>query len=138
MGQAAVEAMLVAGDLEQVTPSTENAARLFAEAERHLRSAELLADTDPSGGYDMLYAAARKSMTAVLAVQGCARPARVGTSQFKTQSQPNSAAVERWCARSVGCGVPAMRPTTRGWTPPSSVSRTPLKTSRRPATSSPQ
>ena len=33
MGQAAVEAMLVAGAQEQVAPSTENAVRLFAEAE---------------------------------------------------------------------------------------------------------
>lgn len=62
--------MLAAGDLENVTASTENAARLLAEAERHLRSAQLVAEADPAGGYDLLYAAARKSMAAVLAVQG--------------------------------------------------------------------
>lgn len=49
-GQEEVEAMLATGDLEQVTPSTENAARLLAEAQRHLRSAELVADADPAGG----------------------------------------------------------------------------------------
>ncbi|MFN8098946.1 MAG: hypothetical protein U0Q21_11750 [Dermatophilaceae bacterium] len=69
-GREEVEAMLAAGDLENVTASTENAARLLAEAERHLRSAQLVAEADPAGGYDLLYAAARKSMAAVLAVQG--------------------------------------------------------------------
>lgn len=69
-GREAVEAMLVEGHLDQVTASTENAARLLAEAQRHLRSAELVADADPAGGYDLLYAAAPTSMAAVLAVQG--------------------------------------------------------------------
>jgi len=64
--------MVAAGDLEQVAPSAENAARLLAEAERHLRSAVLVADADPAGGYDLLYAAARKAMAAALAVQGVA------------------------------------------------------------------
>jgi hypothetical protein len=69
-GREDLEAMVTAGDLEQVAPSPENAARLLAEAERHLRSAELVAEADPAGGYDLLYAAARKAMAATLAVQG--------------------------------------------------------------------
>jgi len=69
-GQSDLEAMVTAGDLEQVTPSPENAARLLAEAERHLRPAELVADSDPAGGYDLLSAAARKAMAATLAAQG--------------------------------------------------------------------
>lgn len=69
-GRAEIEAMLAAGDLERVAPSGENATRLLAEADRHLRSAELVADADPAGGYDLLYAAARKAMAAALAVQG--------------------------------------------------------------------
>jgi hypothetical protein len=63
-------AMLADGELEQVAPSPQNAARLLAEADRHLRSAALLAPDDPAGAYDMLYAAARKAMAAALAVQG--------------------------------------------------------------------
>jgi len=62
--------MVEAGDLEQVEPSRQNADRLMAEAHRHLRSAQLLADDDPAGAYDLLYAAARKAMSAVLARQG--------------------------------------------------------------------
>lgn len=69
-GREDVEAMVAAGDLEQVAPSAENATRLLAEAARHLQSAELVADADPAGGYDLLYAAARKAMAAALAVQG--------------------------------------------------------------------
>lgn len=63
-------AMLADGELEQVAPSPQNAARLLAEADRHLRPAALLAPDDPAGAYDMLYAAARKAMAAALAVQG--------------------------------------------------------------------
>lgn len=47
-------AMLADGELEQVAPSPQNAARLLAEADRHLRSAALLAPDDPAGAYDML------------------------------------------------------------------------------------
>jgi len=69
-GAEQIMSMLAAGELEQVAPSPQNAARLLAEAERHLRSAALLAPDDPSGAYDMLYAAARKATAAALAVQG--------------------------------------------------------------------
>lgn len=69
-GAEQIMAMLADGELEQVAPSPQNAARLLAEADRHLRSAALLAPDDPAGAYDMLYAAARKAMAAALAVQG--------------------------------------------------------------------
>ncbi|MBK9477052.1 MAG: hypothetical protein IPL94_12745 [Tetrasphaera sp.] len=69
-GAEQIMAMLTAGELEQVAPSPQNAARLLAEADRHLRSAALLGPDDPAGAYDMLYAAARKAMAAALAVQG--------------------------------------------------------------------
>lgn len=77
-GQDVVGALLVAGELEQVAPSVDNAARLLAEADRHLRSAEVLAEIDPPGGYDLLYAAARKAMAAALAVQGLRATSRGG------------------------------------------------------------
>ena len=69
-GAEQIMAMLADGELEQVAPSPQNAARLLAEADRHLRSAALLAADDPAGAYDMLYAAARKAMAAALAAQG--------------------------------------------------------------------
>jgi len=69
-GEDEIQAMLEAGELELVAPSAENANRLMAEAERHLRSAKSLAGEDPAGGYDLLYAAARKAMAAALAAQG--------------------------------------------------------------------
>lgn len=69
-GLAEIEGMLARGELELVAPSVENAERLVAEARRHLGSAGIVAQADPAGGYDLLYAAARKSMAAVLAIQG--------------------------------------------------------------------
>ena len=56
----------------------ENATRLLVEAERHLRSAELVADADPAGGCDLPYAAARKAMAATLAVHGLRATSRSG------------------------------------------------------------
>ena len=50
-GADQVAAMIIAGELEQVTPSQENAARLLAEDGRHLRSATVLAGEDPAGAY---------------------------------------------------------------------------------------
>ncbi len=77
-GRSDIEAMIVAGSLEQVAPSTANASRLLAEAHRHMRSAEILAADDPAGAYDMLYAGARKAMAAALAVQGLRATSRGG------------------------------------------------------------
>lgn len=65
-GADQVQALIEAGDLEMVTPSQENAQRLLAEARQHLRSASVLAHDDPPGAYDLLYAAARKALSAVL------------------------------------------------------------------------
>ncbi len=66
-GAEQIADMLAVGELEQVAPSPQNAARLLAEADRHLRSAVLLAADDPAGAYDMFCAAARKAMAAALA-----------------------------------------------------------------------
>lgn len=77
-GQPDIEAMLANGDLEQVVASPQNAARLVNEANRHLRSAELLAEDDPAGAYDLLYAGARKAMAAALAAQGLRATSRGG------------------------------------------------------------
>lgn len=77
-GRAEIAAMIAAGELERVAPSEDNAERLLAEAGRHLLSAERLADDDPAGAYDLLYAGARKAMAAALAVQGLRATSRGG------------------------------------------------------------
>ncbi len=77
-GASDILAMIASGDLELVTPSSTNAERLLVEAHRHLRSANALAEDDPSGAYDLLYSAARKSLAAVLAAQGLRATSRGG------------------------------------------------------------
>lgn len=77
-GAAEIEAMIAAGELENVTPSNTHAQRLLAEAERHLLSADRVADTDPPMAYDSLYSAARKALAAVLAQQGLRATSRGG------------------------------------------------------------
>jgi hypothetical protein len=69
-GRGTIEAMLGSGALEQVPASREHADLLLAHARQHLASARVIAATDPEGGYAMVYDAARKALSAVLANQG--------------------------------------------------------------------
>lgn len=62
--------MIERRELDQVTANTELADRLLATARQHLASARLLAPSDPYLGYAALYDAIRKSLSALLQVQG--------------------------------------------------------------------
>jgi uncharacterized protein (UPF0332 family) len=70
LGEQEISKLIAKGEVEQVRPDPELATLLMDDAERHLRSAEHLADDDPAGAYRMLYDAARKACSALLAVQG--------------------------------------------------------------------
>jgi hypothetical protein len=69
-GRARIEQLIADGDLEIVTASQTHAQRLLEEAQRHLRSAEQIAEDDATGAYQLAYDAARKACSALLAVQG--------------------------------------------------------------------
>ncbi len=69
-GRARIQQLLADGELEIVTASEAHAHRLLDEAQRHLRSAELIAGEDTTGGYQLAYDAARKACSALLAIQG--------------------------------------------------------------------
>jgi hypothetical protein len=62
--------MIERGELDQVTANVELADRLLATARQHLASAKLLAPNDPYLGYAALYDAIRKSLSALLQIQG--------------------------------------------------------------------
>ena len=95
-GRGTIEAMLGSGALEQVPASREHADLLLAHARQHLASARVIAATDPEGGYAMVYDAARKALSAVLANQGLRT-----TKRPTTRSSPSW--IRRWdaiCVRS--------------------------------------
>jgi hypothetical protein len=69
-GRARIEQLLADRELEIVTASKTHAGRLVDEAERHLASAKLITQEDPTGAYQLAYDAARKACSALLAVQG--------------------------------------------------------------------
>ena len=69
-GRGTIEDMLAAGALEQVPDSREHADLPIAQAREHLASAKAIADSEPEGGYAMVYDAARKWLSAVLENQG--------------------------------------------------------------------
>jgi len=62
--------MIERRELDQVTANPELADRLLATARQHLASASLLAPSDPYLGYAALYDAIRKSLSALLQIQG--------------------------------------------------------------------
>ena len=76
-GREVVDGLIASGKLQRVFASREHAERLLDQSRKHLSSCDLTASKDPEGAYALLYDAARKSLTAVLEVQGL-RPTSVG------------------------------------------------------------
>lgn len=62
--------MIERRELTQVTANAELADRLLATARQHLASARMLAASDPYLAYAAVYDAIRKSLSALLQVQG--------------------------------------------------------------------
>jgi hypothetical protein len=56
--------------IEDVVPDPEGARVIIGECDRHLASAERIADTDPTGAFQLLYDAARKAIAAHMRAAG--------------------------------------------------------------------
>jgi uncharacterized protein (UPF0332 family) len=69
-GRDEILGMIERRELEQVTANAELAERLLSTARQHLVSAKLLASNDPNLGYAAIYDAIRKSLSALLQIQG--------------------------------------------------------------------
>lgn len=65
-----IDLLLEKGLVERVEPDVGVAQELLAEAQRHLLSAERIAQDDPNGAYQLLYDAARKALIAHMAAAG--------------------------------------------------------------------
>lgn len=78
LGETEVTRLLAAAEVQQVRPDPELADLLMDDAQRHLLSAERLADDDPAGAFQMAYDASRKACAALLAVQGLRATSRGG------------------------------------------------------------
>lgn len=77
-GAAEIQTLVEQGELEFVEPSEEHAELLMEQADGHLAAARPLAQIHPPSSFTLLYDAARKAMTAVLARQGIRATARGG------------------------------------------------------------
>lgn len=77
-GREALEGMIARGELERVPASRDHADLLLSQARHHLASAGAIAESDPAGGYQLLYDAARKALAAVLENQGVRATSRGG------------------------------------------------------------
>ncbi|HMG31495.1 MAG TPA: hypothetical protein VK585_15390 [Jiangellaceae bacterium] len=77
-GEEDILQLIASGEVEQVQPDRDLADLLMDDAQRHLLSAEQLADDDPAGAFQMAYDASRKACSALLAVQGLRATSRGG------------------------------------------------------------
>lgn len=69
-GNKSVTYLIHKGDLQLVEANLDGALRLFDQSRAHLRSASQIIDGDAGGSFQLSYDAARKSMTAILLIQG--------------------------------------------------------------------
>lgn len=76
-GRSVVDELLAKRHLDQVPANTEHADRLLGQARRHVASAITLRESDIELAFTAAYDAARKALTAVLAIQGL-RPTSAG------------------------------------------------------------
>lgn len=76
-GEADVEALLAAGDLQKLTGDAANGERLLEKAAVTLETARTAVARDPDSAFVLAYDAARQALTALLAHQGL-RPTTKG------------------------------------------------------------
>jgi hypothetical protein len=69
-GRSAIDALSARGRLTRVTPNRALADTLLTQARAHIASGEAIMDTDPAGGFVLVYDAARKALSAILVNQG--------------------------------------------------------------------
>lgn len=65
-----IDHMLERGQMTRVVPNRAQSDQLLTQAEAHLRSAQMLRDTDTAGAFVLAYDAARKALSAILLNQG--------------------------------------------------------------------
>lgn len=72
-----LDRLVAAGQVQVVNSNPQQAQSLILQAELHLTSAETILSIDGASAYSLLYEAARKALTALLALHGY-RPTRTG------------------------------------------------------------
>ncbi|MDQ1744347.1 MAG: hypothetical protein QOE23_2686 [Pseudonocardiales bacterium] len=77
-GEAEVETLIAAGDLQKLTGAAANGARLLKKAVVTLETARSVVERDPDSAYVLAYDAARQALTALLAHQGLRPTTRGG------------------------------------------------------------
>ena len=77
-GRGVIDAMLAAGELQQVPPSRDRADMLLGQADVHLATARRVAVDDPEGALALVYDAARKALVALLENEGLRPTSRAG------------------------------------------------------------
>jgi uncharacterized protein (UPF0332 family) len=76
-GREVIQRLLDSGELQEIKLDQEHAEKLLRQARAHLSSAVRCQDDDLEGAYTLLYDAARKSLVALLEIQGL-RPTTQG------------------------------------------------------------
>ena len=80
-GASVIEGMIRKRELDRVQPARAHADQLLAQADHHLQAALAVLPIDPTGAYQLIYDAARKSLAAVLGSRAFGPPAGAATSR---------------------------------------------------------
>jgi hypothetical protein len=93
LGDAEVEALLAAGELQKLTGDAANGERLMDKASTTLVTARSAIDNDPDSAFVLAYDAARQALTGFLAQQGLIRSA----ASFRDLSRTSSSILTSTC-----------------------------------------
>lgn len=90
----------------------------MVDAERHFRSAEAIADSDPSAAYAVMYDGARKALATILAQQGLRATSKGGHLAVQNAVEVQFGQASRSSARSAESAAAETTPSIRVWTIP--------------------
>ena len=90
-GEATIERLLAAGELDRIGMSVSDGSAVLEQARRRLKIAEAALEIDPDGAYTNAYDAARLAATSLLTQQGCVPRAPAGTGRWRSRSWRSSA-----------------------------------------------
>jgi len=139
-GEAEIEALIVAGNLQKLTGEAANGVRLLKKAAVTLETAKSAVERDPDSAFVLAYDASRQAVTALLATGDYVPPRRAATTPSNKLSGHS---LVRASANSVHCDGRATSWSTRNdpattplSTRPQSPSNTRRRSSPRPRVSS--
>lgn len=112
-GEAVVEGLVAAGDLQKLTGDAANGDRLLEKAATTLETARSAIERDPDSAFVLAYDASRQALTALLAHQGLRPTTKGGHYAVEQPSAPSSDPASASSAPCAGDATSSSTPSVR-------------------------